>query len=691
MIKRARVGEESPKPASTPTGAVFLSYASQDAEAAQRICEALRTAGIEVWFDQSELRGGDAWDQHIRERIHDCRLFIAVISGNTEARDEGYFRREWKLAVERTHDMDEKKSFLVPVVIDDTTERAARVPEKFHGIQWTRLPAGETSPSFVDRVRRLLSPGPSLAARPVASAAPGPGPAIQTPALASWWSKSTAVIALAVAVLVALAYFAADKFWVSKHFTASPAATAAPSDAAAFSPPQHSIAVLPFVNMSGDKDQEYFSDGVTEELITTLAQVNSLKVIARTSAFAFKGQNVDIGTIARKLNVGSILEGSVRRSGPTVRVTVQLIDASTGFHLWSQDYDRDVKNMLALQTDIALAVAQQLKARLNGDEASKIALGDTQDPDARDEVMRARKLYEDGGANELDPAIKLVEDATRRDPTYARAWGSLAWLYTLKVDRASGVERQPYLARAKAAADTALRIAPRWAGAHARMAWVYAYLLDWPAAIHEVEAAKSLDPRDPYTLNAAGNLAFQLGHWQEAIDAAKAGIPLDPLDAGDRFLLAAALYATGQYRESERVLRGVLALWPHQSDAHAQIALAMLRDRRPEEALPEAEREPDEWSRNEMLAMIYHALGRHSESDRILAHLEELPAGVGPFDVAMVHASRGETDPAFKWLDRALAERDPSLFVIKGNLGVWPTIAQDPRYAAALRKIGLPP
>ena len=177
---------QSPTQANTPAGAVFLSYASQDAAAAQRICEALQAADIEVWFDQSELRGGDAWDRHIRERIHDCRLFIAVISGNTEARDEGYFRREWKLAVDRTHDMDEKKPFLVPVVIDDTTEHAARVPEKFRGIQWTRLPAGETPPSFVERVRRLLSPEAAIAARQPASAAPGAGRTIRKPSRPRW-------------------------------------------------------------------------------------------------------------------------------------------------------------------------------------------------------------------------------------------------------------------------------------------------------------------------------------------------------------------------------------------------------------------------------------------------------------------------------------------------------------------------
>jgi len=164
------MGDESPKPARTPTGAVFLSYASQDAEAAQKICEALRAAGIQVWFDKSELRGGDTWDRQIRQQIHDCRLFIAVISAHTEARDEGYFRREWRLAVERAGDMAEGKAFLVPVVVDDTRERSAAVPDKFREVQWTRLPDGEPPPAFVERVRRLLWSGPPS---PRTAAAPG--------------------------------------------------------------------------------------------------------------------------------------------------------------------------------------------------------------------------------------------------------------------------------------------------------------------------------------------------------------------------------------------------------------------------------------------------------------------------------------------------------------------------------------
>src|ERR1700691_1044484 len=298
--------------ASTPAGAVFLSYASEDGEAARRICEALRSAGIEVWFDQSELRGGDAWDRQIRKQIKSCALFIPIISRNTHARAEGYFRLEWKLAVDRSDLITATKAFLLPVAIDATPDDE-QVPDRFRELQWTRLPAGETPAAFVERVGRLLSSEPSAATLPRAPAVPVPPP----------WRSNPIWLALIVVLFAALAYFVADRFWIS---TAPAPARVAATTAAPFSPPPHSLAVLPFVNMSGDASQEYFSDGITEELLNSLSRLNELQVVARTSSFSFKGQNVDVLTVARKLNVGTVLEGSVRRAGNTVRITAQLIN-----------------------------------------------------------------------------------------------------------------------------------------------------------------------------------------------------------------------------------------------------------------------------------------------------------------------------------------------------------------------------
>src|SRR5438309_2318936 len=238
-----------------------------------------------------------------------------------------------------------------------------------------------------------------------------------------------------IAVLgVALAYFIVDKFWISKHVAPSqpvtsaaqeapPRTSALPTPAAPFGPPPHSIAVLPFINLSGDQEQEYFSDGLTEELLNSLAEINELQVAARTSAFSFKGKDNDIGTIARKLNVATVLEGSVRRGGQKIRITAQLNNAVTGFHVWSQTYDRNLSDVLVVQTEIANAVASALKVTLLGDVAAKVEVGGTRNPAAFDAYLRASKLYREfQNDKDLEAVIAGYTEAIRLDPQYALAY-----------------------------------------------------------------------------------------------------------------------------------------------------------------------------------------------------------------------------------------------------------------------------
>src|SRR5262249_6405576 len=278
-------------------------------------------------------RGGDVWDHKIRREIHDCALFIPLISASTASRQEGYFRLEWDIADQRTHMMARNRVFIVPVCLDATPDTGADVPGSFQRVQWTRIRSGETPPEFVARIKRLLSPGPPTTAGLSAGAASGSS---QIPLTTGWPSPLRRVLPIAVVVLVlaALASLLAEKLRSPRTRAAAPSATfsdvtttpPAPTiAAAAFNPPPHSIAVLPFVNLSGDKEQEYFSDGLTEELLNSLAEINELQVAARTSSFSFN-EHPDIATVARKLNVGAVLEGSVRRSGDTVRITTQPIN-----------------------------------------------------------------------------------------------------------------------------------------------------------------------------------------------------------------------------------------------------------------------------------------------------------------------------------------------------------------------------
>jgi TolB-like protein len=458
--------EESPKSASTPTAAVFLSYASQDAEAAQRICEALRSAGVEVWFDQSELRGGDAWDQSIRKQIKTCALFVPIISKHTHERAEGYFRLEWKLAVDRSHLITSHRAFLLPVVIDKTSEDEEHVPDKFREVQWTRLPGGETPPEFVKRIHQLLSGE---------SDHPRPGTWLPPAVLMRKSSRSKpAWLAVTVVLAAVAAYLLVEKPWTTR-----------PAPPAAFAPPPHSIAVLPFVNLSGDKEQDYFSDGLSEELLNSLARINELQVAARTSSFYFKGEHADLAAIAHKLNVASVLEGSVRRSGQTVRVTAQLSNAVTGYHLWPQTYDRDLGDVLKLQTDIANAVASALRVTLLGDVAARIEVGGTRVPAAFDAYLRASNAYRRFGPvnlaaralnqEGLQSAIDAYTGAIRADPNYALAYAgrSLAFADFARA-LVSGPDAGDYLNKAQRDARKAIALAPDLADGHLALANFFA-------------------------------------------------------------------------------------------------------------------------------------------------------------------------------------------------------------------------
>src|ERR1700722_11265971 len=676
--------------------AVFLSYASQDAQAAQKICEALRAAGIEVFLDQSALRGGDSWDQKIRREIHDCALFVPLISAHSDARHEGYFRREWKLAVDRTADMSDRVAFLVPVVIDDTSDARADVPERFRQVQWTRLPGGETPPAFVERIKRLLSPElsqePTGTARVAARIAAAPTTPKPVPAF--WRSQAVLVATIAVLVLE-LGYLAVNRLGLSKRAAemgAAPGSAAQNASGSAFNPPPHSIAVLPFADMSEKKDQEYFSDGLTEELLNSLAEINGLQVAARTSAFSFKGTNTDIATIARKLNVGAVLEGSVRRSANTLRITAQLINAVTGFHLWSKTYDRDLGDVLKLQTEIATAVASSLKVTLLGDVAAKVELGGTSNPAAFDAYLRGAKAYSSlRDSKDLPAAIAAYTEAIRLDPHYALAFAgrSIALSNYAGEAETEAAVREGF-DKGQADARQALTLAPDLAQAHLASAFVSENgTLDFAQANDEYERALALAPGNAEALRGSGYFATLMGHFDAGIAAPRRAVVLDPLARPSHTLLGQALYTARRYEEAVAAFAEVISLDPDLKGTYGQRGLAYYGLGDLERARASCETKRDYWVSQWCLGVIYDKLGRHEEAEAELAKLKAAQGDAAAYQYATIYAQWGNRAKALEWLETAWRLRDPGLENLKTDPLLDP-IRQEPRFQAIERELKFP-
>ena len=684
-----------------PAGAIFISYASQDASAGARIAGGLRAADIEVWFDQSELRGGDAWDQSIRKQIKTCALFLPIISRNTHDRDEGYFRLEWKLAVDRCHLMAADKTFLLPVVIDDTRDDDERVPERFREVHWTRLPGGVTSIAFIKRVRRLLSGG--LSQGP-SSAASGAAPVSAEPTtrqhpLASSRSRTALVVTIAV-VVVALGYLVASRLVLSKRLVEAglpPGSAPQSASATAFNPPPNSIAVLPFTNLSGDPKQEYFSDGMTEELINALSNIDALQVIARTSSFSFKDQNVDIGTIARKLNVASILEGSIRRSGNTVRITAQLINAANGIHIWSKEYDRDLKSALMLQTEVATTVAHQLQVKLLGDEASKIEGGGTLNTQAHDAYLRGLQIISAAGKeDEYRNALTAADQAIAFDPNYAKAYVlRTRALYDISAYTSTSVEVARKLrALARQSAERAVEIAPDLADAHIALGWfVLAGALDFARAAPEIERALVLSPGNAFVQSYYASFQSFLGHHEKALAASRRAVTLDPQGYRYRVRLAEDLYYARDFDDAivESQRSTTLNHDGHEAEffrAFSYLALGKMESAR---QLCESSTTPmDIEDRLECLALVYHAFGNAKGAESTLDELKVRDADSGAWVYALIYSQWGDKQSAFGWLATAERLRDPELAQIQNDWLLDP-IRNEPEFKAIEARMNFPP
>jgi TolB-like protein/Tfp pilus assembly protein PilF len=1070
--------------------AVFLSYASQDAEAAKKICEALRAAGVEVWFDQSELVGGDAWDQKIRKQIRDCALLIPVISASTQARHEGYFRLEWRLADQRTHLMGRSKAFLLPVSIDGTRDADADVPDSFVAVQWTKAPGGAVPPAFVARVKQLLDgqvengggalrpdstnqSGPKAAptanrqrwiapvlgglvvaiialaiARPWRTPpAPGAAPPASTspsaavldrvrgtlrkiyasraeldlaaellaqaaksdpsnaqvfatwalldcrylndyydissirrdaasrhiaqatsldgadpevrfaraialerldsndasraeattllegvlkdlpedpralgqlgwlakdlPTADQWWARQARVPGWAatahfhrglrhvfegdyrgayagleeasaldrganirmwkayleivwfgdlakarrtVAEVTAEAfsedmaasarYFvaywardyegalaalqaiprdfmesvastqptgyargqalfmlgrvaAAENEWraalvvTDRRLTAEPndphllrakalllavlgnkpeagrvaktayelepdtgdwlddylAATLLEPDRAvvrlqekflhhrswhtaailrlnpyydnlradprflvlqaeadadpALSPTaparavigtapsvdQKSVAVLAFANLSDDKANEYFSDGISEELLNVLAKIPGLKVAARTSAFYFKGKEVPVPEIAGQLGVAYVVEGSVRKSGDKVRITAQLIKASDGFHVWSDTFTRDIKDVFAVQDEIAGLIAQQLQLKL----ADAPARDQTVNPEAHQLYLQGRYFANQPSTANLAKAVDFLQRAVDLDPSFAPAWGALARNVALQAEylETTPESLRERFARARRAADRAIALAPKLPdGYFARFEIQTAYDYDWAGARDSLDTALALAPADALLISNASQLATQFSQVSRSLELGRRAAELDPVNGEIRYWLGRTYICADLLSEGEAELRRAAELSPSLLSVHRQLSTVLVLQGRAAEAVAEARLEKDEWSRQAALAVAYWAAKDVPAADAALARLIAVASESAAYQVAEGYAFRGESDKAFEWLDRAYRNRDSGFGQLRAD-PLLKSLRGDPRWALLLKQAGL--
>jgi TolB-like protein/Tfp pilus assembly protein PilF len=447
-----------------------------------------------------------------------------------------------------------------------------------------------------------------------------------------------------------------------------------------------SIAVLPFENMSEDKTNEYFSDGISEELLNLLAKIPQLKVAARTSSFSFKGKGVEIPEIARQLHVANVLEGSVRKSGDELRITAQLIRAAEGYHLWSETYDRKMDDIFKIQDEIAGEVVKELKVKLLG-AAPKVR---TTDPQAYALYLQARELGRQKTADAYAKSDALYRQVLEIDPHYAPAWNGLSINFSNKTN-AGLLSSQEGLARSREADEKALAIDPDYAPAHSGLGYIAMYGdNDFADAARHFQRALALDPTDLNVLGNAATFLQSLGRLDEALALDEAVVRRDPVNVSALNNLGYDQRMAGRYDAAIASLRTVLSLSPNRGGAHTELGIALLQKGDATAALAEIEQEKSEAWRMIGLPMAYCALGRKADADAALNALIAKYEKDAPYNIAYVYAFCGDADKAFEWLDKAIAYQDGGLGeIVTENL--FDKIHSDPRWLPFLRKIGKAP
>ena len=530
---------------------------------------------------------------------------------------------------------------------------------------------------LVAAVQRMDAPAtPDGATSPVHTTAAGPE-AASLHAPRSPWATYRPLLLAATVLLGAI--FLVRHLW-------TPAATPAISSAAGPDAVDKSIAVLPFVDMSEKRDQEYFADGMAEEVIDLLAKVPGIRVISRTSSFRFKAKGEDLRMVGSTLGTEYVLEGSVRKSGERLRVTAQLVRARDGSHLWSESYDEPAGDVLKVQDRIAAGLARALQVTVGADDL--LAPPMLKNPAAYDLYLRGRHASDRWDRAGFESAISYFEQALELDSTAVRA---AEWLALTQSNLAVWAFVAPHegFERARRYAERALELNPRSGGAHAVLASTSAvYDWDWTTAQRESELALALEPHNPFVI---GNVAFARSAFAEPEESARlmvVAISLDPLFAAWHEELGQMRYRAGRLAEAEAELQKAIALSPTYAEGYFYLTQILLAQGKLDAALAAIQRESPDNGRDAGLSMVLHAMGRRAESDAALDRQIRGHADSTAYEIAEAHAYRAEIDAAFDWLDRAFEQKDVELFWIKHD-PLLKNLEPDPRYQAFLNKMKL--
>jgi len=634
---------------------IFISYKAEDRARVALLVDALAAEGLSVWWDV-HIEGGVVWRDSIERELESAACVIVVWSiGSVGV--HGHF-------VQDEAARGQRRGVCLPVAID-----AVEPPLGFGQHQVLSLVGwrgARRDPRFLDVL---------AAARAVIAREPRPKPLAHVPR-----TRRRPGVLIFIAAATSMAIVVAGAAMWSLHIGLGPSA------------PPNSLAVLPFANLSGDPAQDYFSDGLSEELISTLARLKPLHVVGRSSSFHFKGSHEDGAAIGVKLGVTYLLDGSVRRDGGLVRVSAELADAKTGYERWSATYDRDLKDIFAVQSGIAQAVADALKVQLFGGDIAALSLNGTSSPEAYDSYLRGRKLLLEG-ADEASyrQALARFDAAIAADPRYASAYAARATALVYLASQFAGLDRlRATYDEALASARQGVELAPGLASTQTILAATLVYANhDFAGAKLAFARAKAEGAGDAAVLLGYGLFTCELGDCKAGAAALRRAVALDPLNPGAYKTLGSVLIGARRYPDAIAALRKALALSPNISIAHNSIGNALMLQGDLAGAQTEYAAEPLAWARRTGEAMVLRRLGDVAGARAALAALIADGGDASAYQEAQVYAQWGDRDRAFSALDTALRLNDAGLLMLKVDPLLDPLRA-DPRFATHLARTGLP-